>query len=160
MTRTMIEQRITTPTRRHFLAQSAMSLTPLALSWLLNRDEARAAPFKPELEPPVFDLTAKPPHEPPQATAMISLFMQGGPSQVDLLDPKPILNKLDGQKFPGTIKYDNAAQASSKVLGSPWRFKPCGECGTEMSEILPHTSTMAVDLCVHRSMHTGVNNHG
>ncbi|HUG70548.1 MAG TPA: DUF1501 domain-containing protein, partial [Pirellulaceae bacterium] len=149
-----------TSTRRHFLAQSAMSLTPLALSWLLDRDEAQAAPFKPDLEQPVFDLVPKPTHKPPQAQAMISLFMQGGPSQVDLFDPKPILNKLDGQKFPGTIKYDNAAQASSKVLGSPWRFEPRGECGTEISELLPHISTIADDICVIRSMHTGVNNHG
>ncbi|HRX80856.1 MAG TPA: DUF1501 domain-containing protein, partial [Pirellulaceae bacterium] len=135
-------------TRRHFLAQGAMSLTPLALTWLLNRDVADAAPFKPNLEQPVFDLVPKTPHKPPQAKAMISLFMQGGPSQIDLLDPKPILNKLDGQKFPGTIKYDNAAQASSKVLGSPWRFEPRGECGTEISELLPHISTIADDICV------------
>ncbi|MEX0817972.1 MAG: DUF1501 domain-containing protein [Pirellulaceae bacterium] len=147
-------------TRRHFLAQGAMSLTPLALSWLLNRDQAQAAPFKPALEQPVFDLTTKPAHKPARATAMISLFMQGGPSQIDLFDPKPILNQLDGQKFPGTIKYDNAAQASSKVLGSPWRFEPRGQCGTEISELLPHTSTIADDICVIRSMHTGVNNHG
>lgn len=149
-----------TQSRRHFLAQNGMMVAPLALSWLLARDTTNAAPFKPNLEQPVFDLTPKPPHKPAQAKAMISLFMQGGPSQIDLLDPKPVLNKLDGKKFPGTIKYDNAAQASSKVLGSPWRFEPRGECGTEISELLPHTSTIADDICVIRSMHTGVNNHG
>jgi len=53
---------------------------------------------------------------------MISLFMQGGPSHVDLFDPKPKLTELDGKPFPGQIKYDNAAQASSRVLGSPWKF--------------------------------------
>ena len=147
-------------TRRHFLAGSAMSIAPLALNYLLQQDNASAAPFKPDLERPTFDLKPKPPHSPPQATAMISLFMQGGPSQVDLLDPKPALNKLDGQKFPGTIKYDNAAQASSRVLGSPWKFKPCGESGTDVSELLPNLSRVVDDICVIRSMHTGVNNHG
>ena len=137
-----------------------MSIAPLALNWLLGQEEAAAAPFKPALERPTFDLQPKSPHKPPQATAMISLFMQGGPSQVDLLDPKPALNKLDGQKFPGTIKYDNAAQASSKVLGSPWKFQQYGQSGTAVSELLPNLSEVVDDICVIRSMHTGVNNHG
>jgi hypothetical protein len=91
---------------------------------------------------------------------MISMFMQGGPSQVDLMDPKPELTRLDGQQFPGTIKYDNAAQASSRVLGSPWKFRQHGECGTPISELLPGLSEIVDDVLVVRSMHTGVNNHG
>ena len=91
---------------------------------------------------------------------MISMFMQGGPSQIDLLDPKPILNKLHMQKFPGKIKYDNAAQASSRVFGSPWKFEKYGEHGTDVSELLPHFATIVDDALVIRSMHTGVNNHG
>jgi hypothetical protein len=90
---------------------------------------------------------------------MISLFMQGGPSQVDLFDPKPKLNELDGKPFPGSIKYDNAAQASSKVLGSPWTFSKRGQCGTDVSELLPHTAGVIDDITVVRSMTTGVNNH-
>jgi hypothetical protein len=137
-----------------------MNLGSLALAWLLHQERAAAAPVKPSLAPVEFDLLPKPPHFEPRARAMISLFMQGGPSQVDLLDPKPVLNKLDGQSFPGTIKYDNAAQASTKVLGSPWKFQPHGECGTEISELLPHLGRIADDIVVVRSMHTGVNNHG
>ena len=91
---------------------------------------------------------------------MISMFMQGGPSQIDLLDPKPLLNELHMQKFPGKIKYDNAAQASSKVFGSPWKFAKYGEHGTDVSELLPHLSEIVDDVLVIRSMHTGVNNHG
>ena len=91
---------------------------------------------------------------------MISLFMQGGPSQVDLFDPKPALGKLDGQSFPGEIKYDNAAEASAKVLASPWKFAPRGESGVELSELLPHLASVIDDVLVVRSMHTGVNNHG
>ena len=91
---------------------------------------------------------------------MISLWMQGGPSQLDLFDPKPEMAKYDGQPFPGEIKYDNAAQASSKVFHSPWKFSPRGECGMELSELLPHLGDIADNICLIRSMHTGVNNHG
>ncbi len=146
--------------RRHFLARSAMSIAPLALAWLLREDKVLGAPARPELEPQSFDLRPKTPPRPAKARAMISLFMQGGPSQMDLLDPKPKLNELDGQAFPGTIKYDNAAQASSKILGSPWKFAAHGECGTEVSELLPHLAEVVDDILVVRSMHTGVNNHG
>ena len=146
--------------RRRFLSSSAFGLAPLALTWLLKQDEAIAEPIKPNLQPLEFSLDSRPSHSEARATAMISLFMQGGPSQIDLLDPKPILNKLDGEKFPGTIKYDNAAQASTKVLGSPWKFTQHGECGTPVSELLPGIAGVVDDICVIRSMHTGVNNHG
>ena len=146
--------------RRHFLAQGAMSLAPLAMSWAMQRDGLQAAPVKPELARQSFDLLPKHPRKTPQATSMISMFMQGGPSQVDLMDPKPELNRLDGKQFPGTIKYDNAAQASSRVLGSPWKFRRHGECGTPLSELLPGLSDVVDDILVIRSMHTGVNNHG
>lgn len=132
----------------------------MALAWLLKQEQASAAPIKPNIHGQKFSLDRKPTHFEPQAKAMISLFMQGGPSQVDLLDPKPELNRLDGQKFPGTIKYDNAAQASSRVLGSPWKFQRHGECGTDVSELLPAIAGIVDDIVVVRSMHTGVNNHG
>jgi len=146
--------------RRHFLARGVMSLAPLAMSWAIGRDRLQAAPVKPELARQSFDLLPKQPRKTPQATAMISMFMQGGPSHVDLMDPKPELTRLDGQQFPGTIKYDNAAQASSRVLGSPWKFRQHGDCGTPISELLPGLSEIVDDVLVVRSMHTGVNNHG
>jgi hypothetical protein len=145
--------------RRRFLNQGALSLSALATAWL-SRSETQAEPPKPDLDRAAFDLRPKPPHQEPRAKAMISLFMQGGPSQMDLLDPKPELNRLDGKKFPGTIKYDNAAQASSRVLGSPWKFSKHGESGIDISELLPQLGTVADDILVVRSMHTGVNNHG
>ncbi len=154
------KQSMNQSSRRHFLASGAMSLAPLAASWALHQERASAAPVKPELARQSFDLLPKQPRQNPQATAMISMFMQGGPSQVDLMDPKPELNRLDGQQFPGTIKYDNAAQASSRVLGSPWKFRKHGECGTEISELLPGLAGIVDDVVVVRSMHTGVNNHG
>ncbi|MBN9691740.1 MAG: DUF1501 domain-containing protein [Verrucomicrobia bacterium] len=146
--------------RRHFLRAHAFGLGGLALSSLLNRDGLLAAPVKPLLEPVQFDLKPKPTPYPPRAKAMISLLMIGGPSQMDLFDPKPQLTRYDGQPFPGEIQYDNAAEASSKVLGSPWQFAPQGQCGMELSELLPHLSSVADDLTLIRSMKTGVNNHG
>ncbi|MEE2936334.1 MAG: DUF1501 domain-containing protein [Planctomycetota bacterium] len=145
--------------RRHFLASAAMSAGPFLIANQLEQ-QATAKVKKPNLEKPEFNLQPKQPNHQPCAKAMISLFMQGGPSQIDLLDPKPLLNKLHLQKFPGKIKYDNAAQASSKVFGSPWKFARYGEHGTDVSELLPHFSTIVDDALVIRSMHTGVNNHG
>jgi hypothetical protein len=130
------------------------------LAWLLKQEGLLAEPVKPPLEPLRFDTLPKPPHHEPRAQAMISLWMQGGPSHHDLFDPKPVLAKYDGQPFPGQIKYDNAAQASSKVFASPWTFAKHGESGIEFSELLPHTASVADDILLIRGMHTSVNNHG
>ena len=146
-------------TRRHFLARAAVGSAPLALAWLTNQ-AAQAEPVKPDLGIRSFDLEPRRPHKSPRATAMISMFMQGGPSQVDLMDPKPLLNKMHLQKFPGEIKYDNAAQASSRILGSSWKFKKHGQSGTDLSELLPGLAEVVDDILVVRSMRTGVNNHG
>lgn len=146
--------------RRHFLASSAMSLSGAALAGLLGTQTASGDIQKPDLERRQFDTLPKAPVESPSANAMISLWMQGGPSHHDLFDPKPEMEKWDGQPFPGEIKYDNAAQASSQVFATPWRFRPHGACGMELSELIPHTGEIADDICLIRSMHTGVNNHG
>ncbi len=147
-------------TRRHFLSSSAMGLSSVALSCLLLEEQLQATPRKPGTQPAAFDLVAKQPHHAPRAKSVISLWMQGGPSHIDLFDPKPKLNELDGQKFPGKVKYDNAAQASARVLGCPWKFSKHGESGMEISELLPGTAGIADDITLIRSMHTGVNNHG
>jgi hypothetical protein len=146
--------------RRHFLQANGFSLGSLALASLLQKNGLLAAPVKPDLGPETeFDLLPKQAHAPGQAKAMISLFMMGGPSQMDLFDPKPMLTKYDGKNFPGEIKYDNLAQASSKVFGSPWKFEKHGECGMELSELLPHLGKVADDICLIRSMVSGVSNH-
>ncbi|WDI43786.1 DUF1501 domain-containing protein [Bremerella sp. P1] len=146
--------------RRHFMATSAMSLGSLAFSWMQQQEAWAAEQVKPPLGPQVFDTTPKVPAKRPRAKAMISLWMQGGPSHHDLFDPKPEMKKYDGQEFPGELKQDNKAQASSKVFASPWKFSPSGRCGMELSELLPHLQTVADDICLIRSMKTGVNNHG
>lgn len=146
--------------RRHFLQANGFGLGSLALASLLRQEGLLAAPVKPDLGPSQeFDLVPKSAHRPGQAKAMISLFMMGGPSQMDLFDPKPMLAKHDGKNFPGEIKYDNLAQASSKVFASPWQFSKHGECGMELSELLPHLGKVADDICLIRSMVSGVSNH-
>ena len=109
-------------TRRRFLAKTTFGVGSVALAWLLKEDRLLAEPEKPELEPKKFDTTPKAADAAPRARAMISLFMQGGPSHVDLTDPKPELTRYSGTKFKGDIKYDNAAEASATLLGSPWKF--------------------------------------
>ena len=147
--------------RRHLLQSGAFSLAGLGLASLLRDEGLLAAPVKPlagdELK---FDLLPKTPPKPAKAKAMISLFMMGGPSQMDLFDPKPMLAKYDGQTFPGEIKYDNLAEASAKVLGPGWSFAPRGKCGMELSDLLPHLAGVCDEITLIRSMHSGVNNHG
>lgn len=146
--------------RRHFLATSAMSLAGVALAQLLKQDGALANSDRPELAPVQYTLDPKPPPQPPRAKAMISLWMQGGPSQMDLFDPKPLLAKMAGQTFPGEVKYDDAAGASAKILPSGWKFQRHGESGIELSELVPHLAKVVDEICLIRSMRTSVNNHG
>ena len=90
---------------------------------------------------------------------MISLFMHGGPSHVDLLDPKPELSKRNGTEYDGDVVFSFVNRASKKLFGSPWKFARHGQCGTEVSELLPETAGIVDDICVIRSMHTGHNGH-
>src|SRR5258708_6722329 len=145
--------------RRHFIKAGSFSLSSLALAWLLREEGLLAAPIKPPLGPQKFDLTPKTSPLAPRAKAMISLFMMGGRSHIDLFDPKPAMAKYDGQPFPGEIKYDNAAEASSKVFASPFKFAKRGESGIEISDLLPELATIIDDITVIRSMKTGVSNH-
>ena len=146
------------PTRREFLSRNAMGIGGVALAWLLSEERLLAAPHVPR-QNPRFDLAAKPPHAPPRARAMISLFMHGGPSHVDLLDPKPELTKRSGSDYAGEVTFSFANRASKKLFGSPWKFAKHGQSGTEVSELLPHLATVVDDIAVIRSMHTDINGH-
>ena len=136
-----------------------MGLGTVALAWLLNQDRLLATPQNVPKSRPHFDLTPKQPHFTPQATAMISLFQHGGPSHMDLTDPKPELSRFNGTDCTDDIVYSGVANASRKLLGSPWRFAKRGQCGTELSELLPHTAQIVDDICLLRGMHTGSNTH-
>jgi hypothetical protein len=102
-------------------------------------------------------VTARSPDYLPKARAVIQLFMHGGPSQVDLLDPKPELNRLDGQPPPGEVADDE--NRTTYLLGSPFKFSKHGESGLEFSEVLPAIAQHADDIAVIRSMFTEHRNH-
>ena len=105
-----------------------------------------------------FDLTPKPPHFAPRAKAVILLFQNGGPSQMDLFDRKPELQKRDGQSYGRKVEVLQPGN-SDKLAASAFKFRRYGRSGMEFSELLPHLGGVADDLCLIRSMHTGNNNH-
>lgn len=146
-----------THSRRHFLASSAMNIGGVALATLLQEEGLLAAPAKPELERPTYDLLPKAPHHPATAKAMIYLFMQGAPSQMDLFDRKPALEQMEGKPYPHEMKLNE--RLVNKLLPSPWKFARYGKSGIEMSTLLPHMGSVVDDICVVRSMRTGVTAH-
>jgi len=107
-------------------------------------------------------MAPKPPHFTPKAKNVIFLFMAGGPSQLDLFDYKPKLNQYDGQVCPpDLIKGERFAflKSDPKLLGSPHHFSRHGGCGAELSNLLPHLSTVVDDIAIVRSMQTTQFNH-
>jgi hypothetical protein len=136
-------------TRRHFFKQSGFGIGAAALTGLLNATEANP-------------MAAKPPMFPAKAKSVIYLFMAGAPSQVDLLDPKPALQKYDGQNVPEELmKGERFAfiKGTPRLLGSPFEFGRCGKSGAEISELLPHLKNVADDVSIIRSLHTTQFNH-
>ncbi|MCX6597349.1 MAG: DUF1501 domain-containing protein [Acidobacteria bacterium] len=135
-----------TRNRREWLTDAFCGFGSLAFASL----EAQAAAIKNPLAP-------KAPHMPDKAKAksVIFLFMAGGPSHLETFDPKPLLNKLDGQKRPaefGEAKYQ-FVQNDAKILGTKRQFERCGQSGLEVSDLLPHHKSIIDDLCVVRSVH-------
>jgi len=139
--------------RRSFLARYAGGLGGLALAHLLAAERARGADDKQSPTPLSGPLDPRPPHHTPRAKAVICLFQHGGPSQVDLFDPKPELNKRHGQAYPGDLETHFHTQMG-KLLGSPFKFHRAGQSGMELSELLPHTAKIADDITLVRSMKT------
>jgi len=140
--------------RRTFLRASAGGLGSLALAQLLSL-EGRATEKLPE---PPSPLAPKPPHFKPRAKSVICLFQHGGPSQMDLFDAKPELNKRDGEDHPGELEIHFDKKAG-KLLKSPFGFRPAGQCGMELSELLPHTAGIADEITLIRSMKTDSVDH-
>lgn len=138
--------------------ENAMGIGAIALTTLLHEEQAQGIEKK-KLKPRAFNLKRRSSEFQPRARAMISLFQHGGPSHMDLFDPKPELSKLDGKSYQGDIAFSFIKRATKKLRGTPWRFKKHGECGTELSELLPHTARIVDDICLIRSMHTGANGH-
>ena len=142
-------------TRRQLLGRIGGGFGMLALSAL----EASAAGVHGSPSQS-FNLQPKPPHFEPQAKNVIMLMAVGGPSQMDLFDPKPVLARHNGQPYKIKVEVQQKGSEQNRLLASPFKFHRRGECGMELSEVIPHIGRYADDLCLVRSMHTGHNNHG
>lgn len=149
------------PTRRRFFSRVGDGLHGAALAYLLGRDlVSPSAALAASGERRVYDLKERSPHFEPKAKSVIQFFMNGGPSQVDLFDPKPALQKYAGQA-PGRdlandIEFINEAGG---FMPSPFKFAKHGESGLEISEMLPHLSEHTDDIALIRSMFSTHFNH-
>ncbi len=151
-----LELSLNNQARRDFLTTSACGIGGVALSSMLLEDGLLGSEFANPMAP-------SKPHFEAKAKACIFIFMAGAPSHLDLFDPKPVLNKRDGQKLPKEI-LDKARFAfiqpnTATLKGSNRTFKAHGQCGMELSDYLPHLGTVADDLLLVRSMHTDEFNH-
>jgi len=146
--------------RRKFLASSGLGLGSVALACLLDSERLRADESSGVLlkTPPHNDLKPRIGHFPGKARAMIQFYQEGGASQVDLFDPKPELTRRNGQPHPGKVE-SVSANHKNVLLASPFKFHRHGQCGMELSELLPHMGNLADDLCLVRSMFTEHSNH-
>ena len=137
--------------RRRFLSEVASGIGGMALGGLLQADDGNKNPLAPRQG-----------HFPGTAKSVIYLFMEGGPSQMDLYDPKPELRKWNGKPAPESIvkQFQLAfTKNNAAVLASPRVFTPHGQCGMEISDWLPNIASCADDICLVRSMTTDAFNH-
>ena len=144
--------------RREFLNTTASGLGAAGLGHLLSTDNVLDAGVTRDAA-----MTPRPSHHAPRAKACIFIFMAGAPSQMDLFDPKPILNERHGESLPKSL-LDKARFAfiqpdTATLLGTKRRFRKHGECGMDFSDILPHIGQRADDLLMIRSMTSEEFNH-
>lgn len=134
--------------RREFLTRSAMGIGSIALTWLLHRDGWAA-----DGKTPINPLAAKAPHFPAKAKRVLFLFMVGGPSHIDLFDPKPELNRRQGQPLPESVGRPSSqfTKGDSPLLGSTRRFRQHGQSGMWVSDLMPHLATCVDDIAFLKS---------
>lgn len=147
-------------TRRDFFARTSDGLFGAALAHLFCEElpgtgSLQAAGSLPN------NLNSRQGHHPAKATSVIQLFMNGGPSQMDLFDPKPVLNRMDGKPFPGNVEEigNQSTSAIGVMMGGQYGFARHGQSGMWMADVLPHTSKMTDELCLINSMWTDHPNH-
>lgn len=141
-------------TRRMLLKKAGYGIGTVALASLLAEEGSAQSVRDP--------LAARKPHFAPRAKRVIFLFMAGAPSQIDLFDPKPMLQKHDGEAIPEEfVKGERFAfiKGTPKLLGSPHTFKKCGQSGAEIGDLLPHLQGIADDITILRGMKTDQFNH-
>lgn len=140
-------------TRRDVLVRAAHGFGAIALSSLLEPPASAATRVNP--------LAAKPPHFAPRAKSIIFLYMVGAPSQIDTFDPKPALEKYNGQPLPasyGTV-ISEFTKGDTPLLKSPWKFDKYGQCGKEVSTLYPNIAQHVDDLCFVKSFYTDSTVH-
>ena len=146
--------------RRQFLTSSASGLGGLGLLSMLAREQSVAGEVASTAANP---LAPKSPPLAPRAKACIFIFLAGAPSHVDLYDPKPILQEKDGQQLPKSltekVRFAFIKKESAILMGSRRQFAKHGQCGMELSDLLPHIGSCADDIALVRSMHTDAFNH-
>jgi len=141
--------------RRDFLRQGGLGFGTLALGDLLSAEARPAVPEGP--------LAPRAPHQPGTAKSIIFLFMQGGPSQLETFDPKPVMSRYDGQLLPESLRDFDLAQintADAKILAPQFSFDKYGQSGQEISSIFPHLAGHADKLAIIRSLHHELFIHG
>ncbi len=146
-------------TRRHFFCDCGVGLGSVALASLLARDSQAA----PDTAPKPAGGILKQFHHAPKARAVIFLFMAGGPSQLEMFTPKPKLNELSGKPIPQSFiegKRFAFLKGTPNVLGTKHTFDQYGECGMDLSDLLPYHRGIVDDVCWVRGMKTDVFNHG
>ena len=140
-------------TRREALRETAGGLGAIALSWMIDQQSGFARAGL-----PAYDLIPKRPHIPPKAKSVIFIYISGGPSTIDMFDPKPGLLKYDGKAAPFEIK-GRRINGSQEVMASPWSFKKYGESGRSVSELFPHFPKIVDEVAFVRSMTTDRIDH-
>src|SRR5437867_2788572 len=144
--------------RRQFFGRFAFGLGGVALADLFNSSATAAARAAGAASP--YRGLAEFPNFAPRAKRVIYLFMSGGPSQMDLFDYKPALNRMNGQELPASVRMGqrltamSANQASLPLAGSIFKFQRYGQSGAWVSELLPYTARVVDDLCFIKSLHT------
>jgi hypothetical protein len=142
--------------RRELLQNSAVGFGAMALNSMLQREgfAAEAALAKER----TYDLKPKKPHFPAKAKNVIFIYVGGGPSTIDMFDPKPALMKYDGKPAPFEIK-GRALNGSQQIMASPWKFKDCGDNGRQVSDLLPYFQKVVDKTTFVRSMTTDRIDH-
>src|SRR6266403_1416627 len=144
-------------TRRQALQDAAVGFGAMAVNSMLQQERLFAAESALAKEKP-YDLTPKVPHLPARAKNVIFLYMGGGPSTIDMFDPKPVLTKYNGKPAPFEIK-GRALNGSQEVMASPWAYTKCGQSGREVSDLLPHFQKVVDKVTFVRSMTTDRIDH-
>jgi len=158
-----IEQAELNVSRRRFLTGGLSGASAAVLASLFERDGVLASPDSWSSGAKHDPTLPRPPHFAAKAKRIIYIYLEGGPSQMDLFDPKPQLNKLDGQPLPESmlknVRFAFIKKETARLMATPRKFIRYGQCGMEMSDLLPHIGSCADDLCLIRSMHTDQFNH-